>query len=88
MQLNPNKWADNLFEWTASRAKFVADNSSQILQIFATLVILIACAGGIQYIPFLIKWQHVSDLAFGKMVVYSLPLWVTLAFYLIWRSDN
>lgn len=86
MQLNPNKWADDLFEWMALRAKFVMDNSSHILQILATLAVLIICAGGLQYIPFLIKSQHISDLAFGKMVVYSLPLWVSFAFYLIWRS--
>lgn len=86
MRPDPNKWADNLSEWMESRVRYVIENSSHILQILATLVILIICAGGIQYIPFLINWLHVSDMAFGKVVVASLPFWIAFALFLIWRS--
>jgi uncharacterized MAPEG superfamily protein len=86
MRLNPNKWAEDLSGWMESRARLAAENRSQIFQILATLIALAICAGSVQYVPFIIDWLHVSDMLFGKVVVYSLPFWIAFVFFMIWRS--
>lgn len=86
MKLNPGLWAENLYAWAVSRINLLIANRGQIAQILATLAVLLIAASGIQYIPFFIKWLHISDMAFGKVVVYSLPFWIACAIFLIWRS--
>lgn len=84
--MKQNKWAEELYDWVESRVKFAIEHRSQIFQILGTLAVFIIAAGSLQYVPFLIGWFHISDLAFGRAMVYSLPFWVAFAIYLIWRS--
>ena len=86
MKLNPAKWLENLYDWLESRINGLIKNRKQVFQILLALLIFTLSAGSLQYIPFLVSWFHVSDILFGKILVYSLPLWIIFAFIMIWRS--
>jgi hypothetical protein len=86
MRLNPVQWAENSYLWVESHIELLIKNKGQIFQILGTLLVFSIAAGSIQYIPFFIKWMHISDMAFGTTVVYSLPFWIGFAIFLIWRS--
>jgi len=40
----------------------------------------------LQYVPYLVHFFHISDMLFGKILVYSLPFWIAFAIFLVWRS--
>jgi hypothetical protein len=86
MKDNPNNWAEKLYDWAESRVRIAVEKKSQIFQIAAALVVFIVSAGSLQYVPFLVSWFHINDMLFGKIVVYSLPVWIAFAIFLIWRS--
>lgn len=86
MKPRPDEWAVFLYDWVDARIKFVIANKSQILQVTGTIFVLIISACGLQYVPFLAGWLHISDMQYGKILVYSLPIWVILAVFIIWRS--
>ena len=50
------------------------------------MAVFIVSAASLQYVPFLARWFHINDMLFGKIVVYSLPVWIAFAIFLIWRS--
>lgn len=79
-------WAENLYDRIVLRLKLANQKKYQLLQIAGALIIFIVCAASLQYIPFLARWFHINDQFFGKIIVYSLPVWVAFAFFLIWRS--
>ena len=86
MKRHPARLAENLYKWAETRLAMLVENRGQIAQIIGTLLLFTIAAGSIQYIPFLIRWLHVNDMAFGRAVVYSLPFWIACAIFLIWRS--
>lgn len=86
MKLSPIRWAENLYRGAERSIERLVENRGQIAQIAGTLLLFLIAAGSIQYIPFLVRWLHVNDMAFGRAVVYSLPVWIAFAIFLIWRS--
>lgn len=86
MKLDPQQWAENIYDWFEYRIELVLKKKTQIFQIIAAILIFTICAGSLQYIPFFVKLFHISDMAFGRMLVYSLPFWIAFAIFLIWRS--
>lgn len=86
MKPHPARWAENLYRGFERQIVRLIENRGQIAQIVGTLLLFVIAAGSIQYIPFLIRWLHVNDMAFGRVVVYSLPVWIAFAIFLIWRS--
>ncbi len=86
MKIKPDVWAENLYDWIEARIKLVIEKKTQIFQILVALVIFTVSAASLQYVPFFVKWFHINDRFFGEILVYSLPLWIAFAVFLIWRS--
>lgn len=86
MKLNPTEWAENLYSGVESRIKLAIKHRKQVFQILAAMAIFTISMGSLQYIPFLVSWLHISDILFGKILVYSLPVWIIFALFMIWRS--
>ena len=86
MKRNPDKAIKNPDGWLASRVQLLVKHRAQILQILLAMVFFLLSVGSLQYIPQLAVWFHISDKFFGEVMVYSLPAWIILAFFLIWRS--
>ncbi len=86
MNFNPEEWPSFLAKWTKEQVQIIIENRWQILQVFASMVLFLLFVGSLQYIPFLVDWLHISNKTFGKIVVYSLPFWVLVALFLVWRS--
>ena len=66
--------------------QLLVKNRVQVLQIVLAIVFFLLAIGSLQYLPMLAVWFHISDMTLGKVMVYSLPFWIVLAFILIWRS--
>lgn len=86
MKRDPDKAIKNSGGWFASRIQLLIKHRQQIIQILLAMIFFLFAVGSLQYLPQLAVWFHISDLFFGKVMVYSLPLWIALAFFLIWRS--
>ena len=72
--------------WLSSRIQLIIKHRVQILQSVLALLFFLLAVGSLQYMTLLSSWLHVSDMTMGKVMVYSLPFWNALAFFLIWRS--
>ncbi len=66
--------------------QLLAKHRAQVLQIVLAMIFFLLAIGSLQYLPMLAVWFHISDMTLGKVMVYSLPFWIALAFFLIWRS--
>lgn len=86
MKFNPTEWPEDIYNWFESRIKLAIKHRKQIFQILVAMLIFTLSAGSLQYIPFLVNWFHISDILFGRILVYSLPFWIIFALFMIWRS--
>jgi len=86
MKFRPDEWAESLYDWAESRIRLAIEKKTQIAQIIGALVLLSASASSLQYVPYLVHFFHISDMLFGKILVYSLPFWIAFAIFLVWRS--
>ncbi len=86
MKPNPRPEAKKPEGWLDTRIQLLIKHRVQVVQIILALIFFLLAVGSLQYLPMLAVWFHVSDMALGKVMVYSLPVWVALAFFLIWRS--
>lgn len=86
MKRDPDRIIKNPDGWLASRIQLLVKHRQQIIQILLAIIFFLLSVGSLQYIPQLAVWFHISDMFFGKVMVYSLPVWIALAFFLIWRS--
>jgi hypothetical protein len=86
MKRNPAPEAKKPEGWLATRVQLLVKHRVEVLQIVLALIFFLLSVGSLQYLPMLTVWFHISDMTLGKVMVYSLPFWIALAFFLIWRS--
>jgi hypothetical protein len=82
----PYKKHRSFDEWLNYQIQQIIEHRKQLFQIFLAMVFFAVSVASLQYVPYLAVKFHISDMFFGKAMVYSLPAWILLAFILIWRS--
>ena len=86
MKRNPSSETGKSEGWLATRIQLLIKHRVQVFQIILAIIFFLLSVGSLQYLPMLAVWFHISDMMLGKVMVYSLPVWIALAFFLIWRS--
>ena len=86
MKRNPAPEAKKPEGWLATHIQLLVKHRVQVLQIVLAMIFFLLSVGSLQYLPMLAVWFHINDMTLGKVMVYSLPFWIALAFFLIWRS--
>ena len=64
----------------------IRDSRKEIKSGFITLAILLFVIFAIQYIPLIALTFKIKDVIIGRVMVYSLPVFIGYVFYRIWKS--